>query len=146
MKSKRILPIILTTIFIISLLQTAGFGAEDQKTDDSYFVDLDGDGFNDNAPDKNNDGIPDMAGPGYLNDGKADFEVEEEIINFGASLPVSDDLLANSTKFNRHRFGARDLQQNRCGYDCDEGFGPGSGIGVGSLSGGGGCEGGVCGP
>ena len=145
MKSKNVLLINLTTILIASLLLAAGFAAENEKTDNSCFVDLDGDGFNDNAPDKNNDGIPDMAGPAYLNDGKADFEVEEGVINFGASLPVADELLANSTKFNRHRFGARDLQLNRCGYDSDETFGPGGGIGGGSLSGGG-CEGGVCGP
>ena len=140
MKSKNVLLINLTTILIVGLFPAAGFAAEDKKADEAYFVDLDGDGFNDNAPDKNNDGIPDMAGPAYLNDGKADFEVEEGVINFGASLPVADELLTNSTKFNRHRFGARDLQLNRCGYDYDETFGPGGGIG------GSGCEGGVCGP
>jgi hypothetical protein len=136
----------MTTALCFSFVQTAVWTAEDQKTGNSYFVDLDGDGFNDNAPDKNNDGIPDMAGPEYLNDGRADFEAEEGIIDFGACLPLSDELLANSTRFNRRRFGARDLLQNRCGYDCDEAFGSGSGIGIGSVRRSGGCEGGVCGP
>ena len=110
------------------------------------FIDRDGDGFDDNAADYNNDGIPDAYRTGGAE--AADAVASTEAYNFAGRLTPSPEALAGaqdqkkSRYFNSLKMRARGLCSNRCGYDS--GFGPGNGIGVGAVKGGGGCEGGVC--
>lgn len=114
----------------------------------TVFVDLDGDGFDDNCADEDNDGIP--------NEADSDFEpmaadhcqdLGENIIDFGATIKaigLSADLTTNSQRLGIRQFRTRNLIMNRCGFDSNCGFGSGNEIGIG-VSSGGGCAGGVCG-
>ena len=111
------------------------------------FEDLDGDGFNDRAPDRNRDGIPDASRPQDLDKASSlseDAGVATDIFagKFDSPTDLSD-LLPNSERFARLKLACRALCSNRAGLDSD--FGPGEGIGVGAVFGAGGaCSGGVC--
>jgi hypothetical protein len=109
------------------------------------FVDLDGDGFDDNLADSDEDGIPDKA------EGK---ESEEESDNGSEGLVASlnpinvsgdfkiDNLLPNSERFGKRKFNCRDQSCFRGGFDAGQDFGPGNGISSAAVAGG--CTGGVC--
>ena len=132
--------IILPLLILFSNIQVM---AEEEIPDKIRFVDFDGDGINDNAPDEDSDGIPDNADPDYVLD---DAEEQSGLINFNAVLKptaVDDALLTNYDKYGRREFCTRALSVNRCGFTSDEGFGGNIGIGL-SAGGGGGCAGGVC--
>ena len=110
---------------------------------DRRFVDLDGDGLNDNTPDLNHDGIPDFdiarapEPPMMTLRGAANiFEQIEQ------TIPVTSMYLSKSERFQSLRFCARSLLQCRGGFAAGEDFGPGNGIGQGALSGN--CTGGIC--
>lgn len=102
------------------------------------FVDMDGDGFDDNEPDANSDGIPDCLAPDYIP------PVEDEALAgvFATMDVVSAPVMVleqtNAERFGERKFPCRMLESNRCEFDA--GFG--SGLGV--SAGGGGCAGGVC--
>ncbi len=107
------------------------------------YVDLDGDGFNDNIADNDDNGIPD----------RFESEPAEELAEMGSILgnvfntEVNlTDLYSTSEKFNMRKFKTRSLAQRCNGLGASDDFGPGNGIGLGAVSGGGGCAGGVCGP
>ena len=107
----------------------------------AVFVDCDGDGFDDNAPDDDLDGIPD------------EFECHSFISAPAATLGVSQMFTGgeprfttparsrSSDGFGRRKFAARAVCENR--LDFDAGFGSSLGLG-GGLGSGGGCAGGVC--
>jgi hypothetical protein len=108
------------------------------------YVDMDGDGFNDNAPDEDGDGIPDAADPDFI-----PVETEETnmvgLIKFGEVLKKAgliEDYSTNLQKFGQLNFCTRALSKNRCGFDAGDDFGS-EGIGIGGGSSGG-CAGGVC--
>ena len=138
---KHFLGLVILSLMVLSISYQA-YSSDEGKP--STFVDIDGDGFNDNLSDYDGDGIPDEADPDY----KA--EVNSSLggyMNFGeafASSDYIDELTPNSAKFGKRSFLARSLSKDRCGYDADSDFGPGSGIGIGAVSGGQVCEGGVC--
>jgi len=132
--------IILTALAIISVAFFGTPAALAQTCDGSgsNFVDLDGDGFNDNAPDHDNDGIPNgldedyvknpQDGSGYQN-GKA--------TDKAAAEPVKKQAMTKTKKFKG------DMFKKRVGA-LGEKKGPGTGVcdGTGSVTSGTGlCDG-----
>ena len=109
----------------------------------SRFVDLDGDGLNDNVRDLDRDGIPDF---------RKEMAPEPPLItlrggtNFFKAIEPSDSdaslFLSNSERFGYLKFCTRALSQCRSGLSSGEDFGSGFGIGQSTSSGG--CAGGVC--
>lgn len=100
------------------------------------FIDLDGDGINDNLTDSNNDGIPDQPEPiaptsGIFSGNKA----------FAA--PATALAPSNSDSFNQRLSRVTCLSMNRGGFGAGENFGPADGLGIGAGTGGG-CVGGIC--
>lgn len=113
---------------------------------DSRFVDLDGDGINDNLTDGNDDGIPDefvgdavKSGPELAASGGAmggmfdavDVKTADPMANFSAR-----------ERFKLRQRSVRDLCSFRGGFYAGEDFGPGNGIGAGTS--GKVCVGGIC--
>lgn len=130
---------------LILLFGSPSLTAEPGKTP---FVDLDGDGFDDNVTDSNNDGIPDFKdspSPAASNpsDSYSDFKPLADFSVPGSSAAQET---SASSRFKGLQFSARSLMRNRCSLDSDAAFGPGNGIGMGSMSGGMVCVGGVCQP
>jgi hypothetical protein len=115
-----------------------------EETAPKPWVDMDGDGFDDNASDEDGDAIPDAADPDFV-----PIPTEDEgvagLINLGATIQkagLTEDFSTNLQKFGRLDFLTRAMAQNRCGFDAGDEFGN-EGIGIGGSSGGG-CVGGVC--
>jgi len=141
-----IIKIILTTMLAFGLLIFYGTGQPIMAGENKArsYVDMDGDGFNDNAQDEDGDGIPDSADPDFI-----PVEAEENsmvgLINFGESLKkagLAEDYSTNLQNFGKLNFCTRALSKNRCGFDAGDDFGS-EGIGIGGGSSGG-CAGGVC--
>jgi hypothetical protein len=109
----------------------------------SRFVDLDGDGLNDNVADENNDGLPDF---GKKEAPQRQFTVRGVTTDIFKGLESNDApiklFLSNSDRFRSLKFCTRSLAQCRGGFTSGDEFGPGNGIGQGALSGH--CAGGVC--
>jgi hypothetical protein len=116
--------------------------AEDGDDSKPAFVDLDGDGFNDNASDADNNSIPDEAESNH------DTEVEPEnaFLAFKPIESIGDfdlsSLLDNSEKFGKLKALTSAISCCRGGLEPGESFGPGNGIGSGAVAGG--CPGGIC--
>jgi hypothetical protein len=127
------------------LFPTAIASAEDNKADETGFVDLDGDGFDDYAPDENGDGIPDEMKSDKTGETDQETENSGQISAFAPMQDLGeyniDEYLPNSERFGRLEFTTRAQSLFRGGFDIDKNFGPGNGIGSGALSG---CAGGVC--
>ncbi|MFH1686673.1 MAG: hypothetical protein ABIE70_04030 [bacterium] len=106
---------------------------------DVRFVDLDGDGFNDNAPDGDGNGIPDEFEAGYV---ATPDEGPTTGIFAGLQTEPAPALVlpeTNSEEFGRSRFCVRSICEERSVFDAD--FDKSLGI---SVSAGGACAGGVC--
>ena len=121
-----------------------GLSGASEALPNTPYIDLDGDGFNDNFADNDDNSIPDRY------ESKASEKLAEmgsllgNVFNAEISL---DNLRTTSQKFNMREFRTRSLVQRCNGLGAENDFGPGNGIGLGAVSGsGGGCAGGVCGP
>jgi len=141
--------LVLAGLTILTVVFSITAGAEEPPSQEailpanSRFIDLDGDGFNDNIPDVNNDGIPDFS---------VEMTQESRVISPSGESDIFGSLMNDvflpelklpySQKFNRLKYCARDLCKSRGGFGSDEAFGPGNGIGQGALSGH--CLGGIC--
>jgi hypothetical protein len=109
----------------------------------SRFIDLDGDGLDDNIADGNKDGIPDF---------HQNAPSEEPLTLRGAvpdmfkglqtSAPSTNLYLSKLERFNSLKFCSRALSQCRSGLGSGDNFGPG--VGIGQSTSGGGCAGGIC--
>ena len=146
-KKKVMLSVIITLIAGLALwsLPQAIMAEETQAT--AVFIDLDGDGFDDNYGDEDGDGIPNEADSDFEPLSEEHYADDDNIINFGETIKeigLSADLTTNSQEFGKRQFRTRNLILNRCGFDSNCGFGSGNEIGIG-VSSGGGCAGGVCG-
>jgi hypothetical protein len=107
----------------------------------TMFVDYDGDGFDDKAPDDDTDGIPDeLERHGFIS---ATFTQLKVLPVFsGSNEPSSEPNHPSSGEaFGRRKFGTRAVSKNRLDFDAgfSSNLGPRSGLGSG-----GGCAGGVC--
>jgi len=105
------------------------------------FIDCDGDGFDDNAPDDDTDGIPDECERhGYILAQAGQLQVSQMFAGRDADASTRASLCC-SEAFGQRKFALRAVCENR--LDFDTGFDSGLGLG-GGLGGGGGCAGGVC--
>ncbi|MBU8933711.1 MAG: hypothetical protein KOO62_06855 [candidate division Zixibacteria bacterium] len=102
------------------------------------FVDLDGDGLDDNIRDFDGDGIPDFENPvgtpSIPSGGSGIFAIMEP--------PTPVVATKGSDEFGDRKFCTRWLASNRGGFSSGDGFGPGAGIGSAAM--GKVCIGGVC--
>jgi hypothetical protein len=115
------------------------------------FVDYDGDGFDDNAPDADGDGIPtSVENPSSAESAIEAIPADTHPVGMfdlpGGNATAMDIELSNSGAFGSRHFVARSLSQNRCSLDSDVGFGASVTSGIGITSGGMVCSGGVCHP
>ncbi len=136
----------LTTNLCVLLILSAGVGAVENSPDKTAavrFVDLDGDGLNDNLPDLNHDGIPDFDKVAQPAESFVSQSAIGDFLNsMESAVPQLDLVLDNSEGFRSLMFQARGLSQCRGGFSDNEGFGPGCGIGQGAMKSG--CVGGAC--
>jgi hypothetical protein len=128
--------------FLLALAVSAA-AASEEALPRTPFVDLDGDGFNDNIADNNDNGIPDRFESKPAEALAEMGSLLGNVFNTGVNL---DDLRTTAEKFTMRKFETRSLVQRCQGLGSEDDFGPGNGIGLGAISGGGGCAGGVCGP
>ncbi|HDS01034.1 MAG TPA: hypothetical protein ENO22_13615 [candidate division Zixibacteria bacterium] len=131
-------------IFAFCSFGSSPLRADDGAESEELFVDLDGDGFNDNTPDEDNNSIPDSAEDDKYSDrnktanalASTEFKPIEGLGEFDLSS-----LLSNSELFGQLKFLTRAQSCCRGGFEAGSDFGPGNGIGLGAVSG---CAGGVC--
>lgn len=134
-------------LIIVFLIPPTLSAANMEKPKKAAFVDLDGDGFNDNLADNNSDGIPDR-----YERGKSDAMLPKvgsvlgDVFNGDKSLAGLEDFRSNEERFGQRKFRTQSLSQRCHGFGAEQDFGPGNGIGCGSLGGHGGCSGGACAP
>ncbi len=139
----------IAAVLAVAFVLTFGFSglalAETSPAGSAEFEDFDGDGFDDNAPDTDSDGIPDAADqskPETLTDQAND----GGFISFDSGeTALPDDVGSFSSRFERLSFTCRALTKTRGGFGSSDDFGPGNGIGIGAVSAGG-CSGGICTP
>jgi hypothetical protein len=142
---KPIVQVVYILLFLIFLDFTPYAYAADRISDDkpAPFIDLDGDGINDNAPDSNGDGIPDFSNPSKtmpkdrVNSALGDVFNSPEF----ASKSELDNLKSCCDRFAERKFKVRAMTLHRIGLNGTDPFG--SGIGIGSAASGA-CAGGVC--
>ena len=140
-------PVVISLLLCILLTPVLLSAADMEESKKAVFVDRDGDGFNDNLADNNSDGIPDR-----YEWGKSDAALPEvgsvlgDVFNSDMSLAGLEDLRSNEEKFGQRKFRTQSLSQRCHGFGAEQDFGPGNGIGCGSLGGHGGCSGGACAP
>ncbi|MFH2049418.1 MAG: hypothetical protein ABIJ12_08220 [bacterium] len=100
------------------------------------FVDLDGDGLDDNIKDRDFNGIPD-----FSVDVLPPVDDAESTGGSGifASMPLAEvdasEITPKSKLFGRSKFSTRNLGSNRGGFSSSDGFGPDSGLSGSSFSG-----------
>ncbi len=144
--------ILLLLLWIIIPVSATVFAEEEATASKkSVFLDLDGDGINDNASDLDNDGIPDLFGDEDSNVEIDTSFVTTSITSFGdlgvsgtqLDTPTNEVAVSNSKAFDALCATVSPLMQQRGGVNSGDNFGPAN-----ALSGGGGvvCEGGVCRP
>lgn len=124
-----------TTIFLCCMLILCTFTAQ---AGGRYFVDLDGDGFNDNIIDVDNNNIPDE-----FQTKVKEIRTHTRTFSFSPTTLLSnkskETKLTVSQQFSLHQFKARMLTKCRSNFDSDFN----SGLSM-STSSSGGCVGGIC--
>ena len=141
------LPALSLLAIAVVLIFSSGLLAGSEDVAKSQFVDLDGDGFDDNAADNDGDGIPDDVGA-QAEDNTVDTGLSEFDDVFSSDLlevEAPEVFISNSEYFCRLRMVNTALSHNRVCFSSGDDFGPGSGIGSGAVLGGV-CAGGVCVP
>jgi len=131
------LTMIMSLVFTISLLCLTVVNAEETVDKPCRFVDIDGDGIDDNARDLDEDGIPDIISheESQENDTPA-VELASNMGDFSMSLGSTSEIESSKSRasaFSSRKFSARGLSSDRGGIDSGDGFGPGSGIGIGAV-------------
>lgn len=128
----RVTSLLLLTLFLIGALAMSPVSAN------LPFVDLDGDGFDDNAPDGDGNGIPDELEAGYVatpDEGPATGIFADLQSESAPALILPE---TNKEAFGRVSFCVRFICEERSVFDSD--FGSGLSVSVSA----GGCAGGVC--
>jgi len=124
------------TLVLLAVLFVPGSTLAEEPT---VWIDLDGDGFDDNAVDNDEDGIPDSFGS--VNRATLEAPAQGGVfadLDLGQTAPAALSLSLRYDKLQK-------LTKAQCATRCDleSGFGSGFGSGVGG-GGGGACAGGVC--
>jgi len=142
----KLLPVVLVTlvfVFFSSVPAEQAPASSVDRSENDRFVDLDGDGFNDNIGDLNNDGIPDFDRSSAFLQPAA---THPKVIDLSQAIPRSSSTVSlsfsNSQRFKSLKFCARALGRTRGGFSSGDEFGPGNGIGQSTSAGG--CAGCVC--
>jgi len=141
---KHLLPLCFT-LFSAAFLISTGMNsqAEENKTDKTVFVDLDGDGFNDSTTDFENVGKSSKFTRANNNAEDQSNQSGGGLISFNAKTDSkSDRVISKSEKFDRMKFSVRGLDQSRGESDSNFGGNPGNGIGSGKMNNA--CIGGIC--
>lgn len=134
----------LALIFSLFLFIPNTLTAEEEINAPASFIDLDGDGLNDNAPDADGDGIFDLAESDLVPAPAEAAPSDAGLVSFDVTgTDFATDFTPNSGKFLKLNQGCRVISNNRGGFGSGDQFGPGNGIGIGAVSSGG-CAGGVC--
>lgn len=116
--------------------------AEEILEHEDYFIDLDGDGFNDNTQDTNNKKGSDDYSDANQSDSQSDDNNSNLVsLDFGQNRNY-EEILSNSEKFNLKMFSTRAHSLNRCESGAEMGGNPGNGIGTGFINNV--CVGGIC--
>ena len=138
----HLLILIMSMLALGLFISSAAFAEDNTKP---AFVDLDGDGIDDNETDNDGNSIPDCF-EGKTNTDSENSETVRSILgnvfNSDLTLTSSEDLRTNADKFGSLAFKTRGLPQRCLGFGTEDEFGSGSGIGLSSGSSG--CAGGVC--
>ncbi len=128
-------------MFILSLLILSP--QQILTAEEFIFIDLDGDGLDDNIGDKDFDGIPDFS------DVTVPLAEETEVTGgtgIFASMTITEvdisDITPSSKLFGQYRFSIRNLSTSRGGFSSSDGFGPVNGLSGSSF--GGVCVGPLC--
>jgi hypothetical protein len=127
-----------SSLTLIVFTASSGYSADLYR-----FVDFDGDGFDDNAPDSDSDGIPDeIEFHGFLSaQGAINLEVSAMFSTSNSGSGATESKPCAAVRFGTREFTTRGITSSRA--DFDAGFGSGLGL-SGGQGGGGGCVGGVC--
>jgi hypothetical protein len=134
----------LSVLIMAAMVMFSPAGAQAQTCDGNgkNFVDLDGDGFNDNAPDHDGDEIPNGLDPDYVKNAQDGTGYQKGQLgeNSGEGM-ARNKTMTKSQKFNRLQAFSGSMFQKRLGA---QGGMNGSGAGVCDGTGGGSAGGGVC--
>jgi hypothetical protein len=125
----------LAALLCLYLIIPAGLSASDQTTPETVFVDLDGDGFNDLLVDSDANGIPDKIESEMYDDKNTMTGELGDVFNTSV-LPGYKPGIVYSASFayNRRECKAKNLTCHRGGFNSNDSFGPGTGIGQGALT------------
>ena len=134
----RIRNILLTTLAILGLALLASPGTEAQTCNGGgkNFVDLNGDGFNDNAPDLDGDGIPNGLDPDYVK--SAGVGTGYQNGKLGANKEqgtVNKQTRTRAQKFTRLQSATGEVSRNRVGAKNGSAAGVCNGTGQGTGTG-----------
>ncbi|MBU0984265.1 MAG: hypothetical protein KKA42_10380 [candidate division Zixibacteria bacterium] len=136
---------LLTALAILGLamLTTPGLQAQTCDGTGSHFIDLDGDGFNDNAPDHDGDGIPNGLDEDWIKNAADGDGYRKGKLGENQGLGMSQTkAMAKTQTFNRLRAFEGYLFQQRVGaLGGMNGMGAGICTGAGSTAGSGVCDG-----
>ena len=130
----------ISALILACFLMIAGPAIAADISTSNIFIDIDGDGFDDNELDNDKNGIPDRFEETEGNDQKEVSSLLGNVFN-AAKTEIPSDLLSNGVEFGKRKFETRLLWQCHRGICSDDQFGPGNGIGLGAAA----CAGGVCG-
>lgn len=130
--------LIVATLLILPAAIVADEASETASNPVPCFVDLDGDGLDDNIRDLDGDGIPDFGS----DNGATTANPSNGLGVFAGMDAATADVVVAADKFGDRKYCTRWLPSNRGGFTSGDGFGPGEGIGSAAL--GKVCIGGVC--
>lgn len=134
----RFLKLCLIAIGALLVIHTGGeILAEDSAKNVEVFIDLDGDGFDDNESDVNKDGVPDLVCPVDVPQTSTS---ASDIFGGTSSTPTKAAKKTNAQRFGLRSFSIRALLTNRA--NMTTGF---DDIGSGAALGAEACPGGNCG-
>jgi len=128
-------PILFLLTIILTALLAVGANAQDfgpgNGTGECRFVDEDGDGFNDLAPDADGDGIPNGLDPDYVKPEDGTGMMNRWAHKYGELFRkyFGEDVVAGMNGMDGHRYGPADGTGTGAGPGDGTGFGPGTGAG-----------------
>jgi len=136
-------PLIFLMAALLSLLLAAGASAQDFGPGQGggngvcQFIDEDGDGFNDLAPDADGDGIPNGLDPDYVKPEDGSGYMNHWARKYGALFQryFGVDVVAAMNQMDGHRYGPGDGTGTGFGPGDGTGFGPGTAAGNGPGAG-----------
>jgi len=138
-------PILILLVVLLTALLAAGANAQDNGPADGdgaamcRFIDEDGDGFNDLAPDADGDGIPNGLDPDYVKPEDGTGMMNRLMYKYGELFRryLGDDFFAAMTSMDGNHYGPGDGMGTGEGPLDGTGFGPGMSAGGVPAEGGG---------